>query len=144
MHKRYLQLILAAAVLGSLVANSQQPTTQNSNATSSTKSAANNASPAKAKASPSRRVTFHGELALMMSAAPFGPSTKIKEGALEVEARPMPLAIDHDGKTYSIYITRQTKLDDTLKSGLFTSGVIYRVTGTVRENTIFATEIAKE
>lgn len=56
----------------------------------------------------------------------------------------MPLAIEHEGKDYRIYMTRNTKLDDQLQSGMFTSGATYRVIGTVRDDVIFATEIAKD
>lgn len=141
---RLLQLALTAIALGSVIASAQESAAGAALATPKPPRALSNPSPVKAQTPTSRLQTFRGELALVMSAAPFGPSTKIKDGELVMEARPMPLSIEHDGKSYSIYITRKTKLDDDVRFGMFTSGATYRVVGTLRESTIIATEIAKE
>ena len=151
MRTRCLSFVVAVAALSPAFANAQGADTSSPRVDSATKRASGNSSLSK-PVSPSIPLrTLRGELALVLSAAPFGPSTTImepgttvREGGVEVEARPMQLAIEHDGKDYRIYMTRKTKLDNELRSGIFTSGVTYRVIGTVRDNVIFATEIVKE
>jgi len=108
-----------------------------------TKARAASAPAAAAKKEP--LVTMRGELAIRMSASAFGPGTSVdSQGNLVTRVSSPALAIEHDGKSFPIEITRQTKLDDSLKSGLIDLSARWRVSGRMRDGTIVATEIVKE
>jgi hypothetical protein len=90
-------------------------------------------------------VSIVGTLDIVFSTSVFGPGTSIdpKTGALMSQLSSPGLAIDYNGKSLVILISRQTRLDDELKSGMVNTGATYKVTGYVRDDKIVATALLK-
>jgi hypothetical protein len=104
------------------------------------------AAPAVKAAKPAEKlVSIAGTLDIVFSTSVFGPGTSIdpKTGALMGQLSSPGLAIDYNGKSLTILISRQTRLDDELKSGMVNTGATYKVTGHIREDKIIATSLIK-
>jgi hypothetical protein len=93
-------------------------------------------------------ITVKGQLVMAMSTGGlFGPGTSFDNDTGELVSRssgPPTLMIEKDGKMLTIEINRQTKLDDSFKSGMVDLNGTYRVTGYLKKESIVATAIVRE
>lgn len=89
-------------------------------------------------------VIVRGKLEVAMATSMFGPGTTVDRQGNLVSRATSILMIEYLGRRLTVETNRDTKVDESLKSGALDPNATYRVRGRIQENTIVATEISKE